>query len=126
MPDNPSQLNEAHAAQQNRLHDRRFQIGALLVCLIVAGLLSLFASSSPDGLNRVAEDTGFAGSEVDSATAGSPAAGYEASFMDGVLGTSLVRVIGVLVTLAIGYALFRMLARGRRHDRVPAPGTDRP
>ena len=31
----------------------------LAVCLFIAGVLSLFASPEPDGLERVAEDHGF-------------------------------------------------------------------
>jgi len=31
----------------------------LLVCLVIAGFFSLFASPDPDGLEKVAEDHGF-------------------------------------------------------------------
>ena len=39
---------------------RIFLLGGLLVAIGLALLVSGFASSSPDGLNKVAEDHGFA------------------------------------------------------------------
>ena len=39
---------------------RIFLAGGLLVAIGLAMLVSGFASSSPDGLNKVAEDHGFA------------------------------------------------------------------
>lgn len=38
---------------------RKYVFIGLLVALLVAGFLSPFASPSPDGLERVAEDKGF-------------------------------------------------------------------
>ena len=43
----------------------KYWLIALLVCLVMA-ILSPLASSSPDGLERVAEDKGFIGLEVSS------------------------------------------------------------
>jgi cobalt/nickel transport protein len=37
----------------------RWSLWMLVACLFIAGFLSLFASSEPDGLERVAEDLGF-------------------------------------------------------------------
>ncbi|MBI4942931.1 MAG: energy-coupling factor ABC transporter permease, partial [Actinobacteria bacterium] len=36
---------------------RRFVVGSLLASLVVAGVVSFWASTAPDGLNKVAEDT---------------------------------------------------------------------
>ncbi len=93
------------------MRDRRLAILALVVALLVAGGLSLFASSAPDGLEKVAADTGFGGTAADSATSGSPLADYQASFLDGAVGRSLAGVVGVLVTLAVFYGLARLLRR---------------
>ncbi len=38
-----------------------FVVGGLLVALALAFFVSPYASSSPDGLNKVAEDKGFDG-----------------------------------------------------------------
>ena len=37
----------------------KFLLGGILVSIIVAGFISYYASSSPDGLEKVAEDKGF-------------------------------------------------------------------
>jgi hypothetical protein len=44
----------------NTVRTRWVVIGGLAVALVLAGVLSFFASTEPDGLNRVAEDKGFA------------------------------------------------------------------
>jgi hypothetical protein len=38
---------------------RTLVLVGLLVAVVLAGGVSYFASSSPDGLNKVASDTGF-------------------------------------------------------------------
>jgi hypothetical protein len=93
------------------MRDRRFWIAALVVSLILAGGVSLLASSSPDGLEKVAGDRGFLGTATDHATADSPLADYQARFLDGPLGQSVAGVIGVLVTLGLFYWLTRVLRR---------------
>lgn len=119
-----------------RLRSRRgtgFHLGFLLVALVIAGGLSSFASSDPDGLDSVTLQ-GCAVTEVggeeqlegaciaqdarDPATAGSPLAGYSVVGGEGTVG--LAGVAGVLVTLALGGGLFWML---RRRD---GPAVDRP
>src|SRR5699024_5758561 len=52
-------------------------VTGLLLALLLAGVVSFYASSSPDGLNRVADDHGFAGTEQRHRSAGSPLAGYD-------------------------------------------------
>ena len=109
-----------------------FYAGFLLVALIVAGGLSYFASSHPDGLDSVALDgcrvvevegeeqldgSCIAQHAQDSATAGSPLAGYSLGGRDGTVGPA--GIIGVLVTAAVAGGLFRVL---RRRD---SPRSDR-
>ena len=48
----------------------------------MAGVASYYASSHPDGLEHVAEQTGFLDSAEDSATADSPLADYQTSGVD--------------------------------------------
>lgn len=38
---------------------KRFVVGMLVVSLVIGGVVSWFASQEPDGLERVAEDSGF-------------------------------------------------------------------
>ncbi len=56
---------------------RRFAVIAVVVSLLLAGVLSWYASSSPDGLEHVAQTTGFGQTAQEHATAGGPLADYE-------------------------------------------------
>ncbi|HEX6514232.1 MAG TPA: PDGLE domain-containing protein, partial [Nocardioidaceae bacterium] len=42
------------------MRTRTFLVVGFLVALLLAGVVSYYASGSPDGLNRVAQDNGFA------------------------------------------------------------------
>jgi hypothetical protein len=78
---------------------RRFAVIALVVSLLIAGVLSWYASRSPDGLEHVAQTTGFAQSAQQHATARGPVAHYETKGVDsGRLSTGLAGVIGVAAT----------------------------
>ncbi len=99
-----------------------FLLAALGVSLVLALLLSPFASSSPDGLERVAEDKGFMetaeGAELWEAA---PAPDY---LMPGVshegLATGLAGAAGTLIMFGAGMGLARVLAR-RRSDAEELP-----
>lgn len=90
---------------------RKFALAALVVIFLVGAGLALFASGSPDGLERVATDTGFADTAGEHAAAGSPLADYQVSFLDGALGSSLAGVAGILLTLGLFYGLTRVVRR---------------
>lgn len=93
----------------------------LLVALVLAGGVSYYASASPDGLNRVAEDKGFATTEEDHALGDSPVAGYEVRGIDdGRLSGGLAGVLGVVVTFALGGAVFLAVRRTGRSAAGPA------
>jgi cobalt/nickel transport protein len=97
---------------------RRFFVVALVVSLLVAGVASYYASSHPDGLEHVAEQTGFIDSAEDSATADSPLADYETSGVDDRrISGGLAGVIGVVVMLVLSTGLFWLVRR-----REPADG----
>lgn len=92
---------------------KRLLISGLLLALGLAGGVSYYASSSPDGLNKVAADTGFAATAEDHPLEDSPVAGYEVrGVSDGRLSGGLAGVLGVIVTFAIGGVLF-LAVRGR-------------
>ena len=88
---------------------RRLVLAVLVVALVVAGGLSFYASGSPDGLNRVAGNLGFASAEQASGAGGGPLAGYEvAGLGDSRLSGGLAGVLGCLVVLAFSSLLFRL------------------
>ena len=105
---------------------RLFVAGGLLVAVGLAMLVSGFASSSPDGLNKVAEDHGIAASAKQHLVENGPLAGYA---VEGVgndrLSTGISGLIGVLVTFGIGLALFAVV-RALRSDRARSEPTRAP
>ncbi|MEQ6901328.1 PDGLE domain-containing protein [Nocardioides sp. YIM 152588] len=94
------------------MRNRRFLVVGLLVTLLIAGVGSYYASSHPDGLEFVAEKTGFLDSAEDSAAADSPFADYgTAGVEDERLGGGIAGVVGVLLVLGLGTGLFLVLRR---------------
>ena len=102
----------------------RFYVGFLVVALLIAGGLSYFASSAPDGLDTVAlngcqtvqtaggeELTGtcIARNATDHATSSSPLADYSLFGGHGTVGPA--GIIGVIVTLGLAGGLFWLLRR---------------
>ena len=59
-----------------------FVVGGLIVALGLAFFVSPLASSSPDGLNKVAIDKGFSDTQKDHALADGPLAGYGVKGVD--------------------------------------------
>jgi cobalt/nickel transport protein len=103
-----------------------FVAGGLMVSLLLAGVVSNFASTAPDGLDSVAakgcttdgagEVTGGAcvGRGAQEHELGGPLADYGVRGVDNeFLSTGLSGVVGVLLTFALGAGLFRLVRRGR-------------
>jgi cobalt/nickel transport protein len=85
----------------------------LAVSVLVAAVLSAWASSHPDGLEHVAQSLGFAGSAQDSVTSGSPLADYSAPGVeDPRLSGGLAGVLGVAVVGLVMAGLLTWLRRG--------------
>lgn len=105
---------------------RTFVVLALLVSLALAGVLSSFASGSPDGLEHVAEQAGFADRAQESAAAGSPVAGYQVRGVeDPGLAGGLAGLVGALVVLVVTAGLTRAVRRPRAtadEDHPAHPG----
>jgi cobalt/nickel transport protein len=81
---------------------RRFFVVALLAVLLVAGFGSYYASSHPDGLEFVADQTGFLDSADEPKTADSPFADYDTKGVDNErLGGGIAGVAGVLMVLVL-------------------------
>ena len=89
----------------------------LLTALLLAGVVSHYASGSPDGLTRVAEDTGMAKAQKAHHAEDSPLAGYSVRGVgDGRLSTGLAGVLGVGAVLGLGTGLTYALRRRRPAD----------
>ena len=111
-----------------------FLFAGLVVALVLAGLVSPFASGSPDGLEHTllrgctldAEGEIVAGScpaqaEAEHGLADSPLADYAVRGLDHEgLATGLSGVIGVLITLVVAGGLFWLVRRRRPATADPA------
>jgi hypothetical protein len=85
---------------------------ALVVVLLLGGVVSYYASSSPDGLGRVAQDHGITRAEEDHVAEDSPLAGYTVRGVgDDRLSRGLAGVVGVGVVLLLGTGLTRVVRR---------------
>lgn len=94
------------------MRTRTFLLAGLLVALLLGGVASYYASSRPDGLEHVAEQTGFMDSADDHAAGDGPLADYGVEGVeDDRLSGGLAGDIGIGVTLllagGIGYAVRR-------------------
>lgn len=99
-----------------------FAVVAVLVALLLAGVVSYYASGSPDGLNRVAEDKGFAAQEKDSAAADSPFSDYATRDVDNDrLSGAVAGIVGVAVVLVLAGGLGHVV---RRRGAADSAGHD--
>ncbi|WP_435768802.1 PDGLE domain-containing protein [Nocardioides sp. SYSU DS0651] len=97
---------------------RWFLVTGVVIALLVAGVGSYYASAQPDGLEYVAEQTGFLDSAEDSPAADSPFADYGTKGVeDARLGGGIAGVVGVLVTLLLAGGLALLLRRRPREQR---------
>jgi cobalt/nickel transport system permease protein len=104
---------------------RPFVLGALAASVVLAGVVSFYASSSPDGLERVAGDFGFLSQTAEHPLADSALADYSVKGIeDERLSAGVAGVLGVGVSLAAGAAVtFALRRRHRRKlaDELPTP-----
>jgi len=88
---------------------------ALIVSLVIAAILSPFASSWPDGLERVAGLLGFAARAEGPPTVNAPIPDY---VFPGItsegLATAVAGILGTLLVFVVLYAVGKALARGEK------------
>jgi hypothetical protein len=90
----------------------RFYLSFFLVAAFLAGAISFYASSHPDGLEKVAETKGFLDTARDSAVSGSPLADYGVSGITSErLSVGLAGLLGVAATALCAFALFLLLRK---------------
>lgn len=99
---------------------RRVWAVGVAAALLCAGVVSFYASASPDGLEKVAHDNGIDKKTEDHASKDSPLADYGVKdISDARLSGGLAGVIGVGATLAVGSGLFIVV---RRRTKKAAAG----
>jgi len=93
---------------------KRFYSSFFLIAIALAGGASYYASSQPDGLEKVADEKGFLNTAKDSAVSGSPLSDYGIVGLDNErLSVGLAGVIGVVATALVALALFGLLRKKR-------------
>ncbi|HEX7094334.1 MAG TPA: PDGLE domain-containing protein [Acidimicrobiales bacterium] len=103
-----------------------FVAAGLLVAFVAAGVVSWFASSSPDGLERVAADQGFATTEREHRFAGTPFADYSTQGVDDDrLSGSVAGVVGVALAFGVSCGAVLMLRKLRKPAARAAGVADR-
>jgi len=80
-----------------------------LSAIIIAGILSLFASEKPDGYEKAGEELGF----IKSATSyfNAPLADYSLPGIHSSISQSFAGIIGVILTFVIFIMLGKLLAK---------------
>ncbi|PJE97040.1 cobalt ABC transporter permease [Streptomyces carminius] len=104
---------------------RRVWAGGLAATLLCAGVVSFYASASPDGLEKVAGEHGIAEREEEHGLAGSPLADYGvADIANERLSGGVAGVVGVGATLAVGSGVTLLAVRRRRAGEAAGTGAD--
>ncbi|MEU6366178.1 energy-coupling factor ABC transporter permease [Streptomyces sp. NPDC046931] len=117
LVDAPAATSEPVAARSRR----GLWITGLVTSLVLAGVVSFYASSSPDGLEKVAADQGIDKKTERHPSADSPLADYSVKdIRDARLSGGLAGVIGVGATVVAGSAVFWALRRRRGGEPVEA------
>lgn len=97
------------------MKNKRFYLICLAISLVIAGIFSFYASSAPDGLEKVAIDLGFIDSAKNSATSDSALADYGvAGVKNERLSVGIAGVIGVIATGLVMMLILRVI--GRKKD----------
>ncbi|MCT7659405.1 PDGLE domain-containing protein [Mycobacterium deserti] len=111
------------------MRSRRFWVVFAVVTLLIAGGVSYFASSSPDGLDsatlqgcevvETADGENLTGDCIaqhaaEHSLSSSPLADYAVGGREGTGG--IAGIVGVLATVAVAGSAFWLIARSRRED----------
>ena len=92
--------------------NKKFYLVFLLVTIGLAGIVSFYASSSPDGLEKVAEDVGFIETAKDHSIDNSALADYGVAGIENErLSVGLAGIIGVIATGVLMYLIIKFISR---------------
>lgn len=97
---------------------KKFIIIGLIISTALVFLIAPFASSWPDGLERVAINLGFIEKGVGSSTLRSPMPDYMLNFIKNErLSTVLAGLIGVMVMFSLVYVIGLLLKRRQNMEK---------
>jgi cobalt/nickel transport protein len=99
------------------LANRKFYVIGFIVSLFLAGVVSFYASSSPDGLEKVAEDIGFIETAKDHSNADGALADYSVKGIENErTSVGVAGIIGVIGTAVVAGVGFKLIARKPKKD----------
>ena len=94
------------------MKQKTFLIAGFIASLFLAGVVSFYASSNPDGLEKVAGDIGFSETAKENTNSDGILADYGVKGIDNPrLSTGAAGVVGVVTTAAISTGLFALIRR---------------
>ena len=97
--------------------NKKFLVSGFVVSLFLAGVVSFYASSDPDGLEKVAEDIGFIETAEDHTYADGALADYGVKGIDNERASvGVAGVIGVIGTAVVAGVGFKLIARKPKKD----------
>ena len=118
-------LDRSQLADRPKVSMRAFAVAGLLVAVLFATVVSQFAASDPDGLERVAEDLEFVEQGQEHSLAGGIFADYATAGIDNEqLSLAVAGVTGLVLVLLVGGGLL-LAVRGGRRARGGAPDVGR-
>jgi cobalt/nickel transport protein len=92
--------------------NRKFYLIFLLVSIGLAGIVSFYASSSPDGLEKVAGDIGFIETAKDHRLDNSALADYGVAGIENErLSVGIAGILGVIATGVLMYLIIKFISR---------------
>jgi cobalt/nickel transport protein len=98
---------------------KRFILAGLLLSFVVAGVLSHFASRSPDGLEKAMAKVG---AEEGKPALPAPFPDYELPVLGRILGKTVPALVGTALAFLVILLLLRALTRRDPHASPPQPG----
>lgn len=97
--------------------NRKFYIAGFVVSLFLAGVVSFYASSHPDGLEKVAGDIGFIETAKDHTNADGTLADYGVKGIENERASvGIAGAIGVFGTAVVAGVAFKLIARKPKKD----------
>jgi len=98
-------------------NNKKFYVAGFVISLFLAGVVSFYASSSPDGLEKVAGDIGFIETAKDHSNADGTLADYGVKGIDNERASvGIAGVIGVIGTAVVAGVGFTLIARKPKKD----------
>jgi len=95
--------------------NRKFYLISLLVSIGLAGIVSYYASSSPDGLEKVAGDIGFIETAKDHTLDNSALADYGVAGIENErLSVGIAGIVGVIATGVLMYLIVKFISRKKK------------